>query len=285
MPSVPASSPLDVHRALEANAIAFFSRMAGAVGGSLQDSAEGVRICSGVPFAIFNWVFRSHFAEDDIEPGIRTTVQHFQARGVPFYWGIFPNDRPGNLKGKLQAMGFVAEDAPAMAIDLSHLPTPPRAGGLRIEPVLTREDVQVFAQTLNSGDFQASEPVARAIPDVLRPSLSPKVQEGDFRCLVGYQNGVPVATSGYFLSGGVVGIYGVATVPRARRRGFGAAMTLAALAEGRDLGRQEGILIATTMGEPLYRRLGFRELFRLTQVEIPANRPESGTWFHRAVAI
>ncbi|MCI4352715.1 MAG: GNAT family N-acetyltransferase [Thermoplasmata archaeon] len=253
--------------------IGFFSRMAGAVGGSLHNSTEGIRICSGVPFPIFNWVFRNRFSEEEIDSAIHSTLEHFRARGVPFCWGIFPNDHPRQLKEKLQAMGFVAEEAPAMAIDLDRLPPPPSTKDLKIEPVLTQEQVRVFAQTLNSGDFHASERISRAIPDVLRPSLSPTVGEGDVRCFVGYLDGTPVATSAYFLCGGVVGIYGIATVPSARRRGFGATMTLAALEDGRTLDCREGVLIATTMGEPLYRRLGFRELFRATQVEIPTDRP------------
>ncbi|MGA7845671.1 MAG: GNAT family N-acetyltransferase [Thermoplasmata archaeon] len=248
--------------------------MAGAPKGNLEESAQGIRICSGVPFPIFNWVLRNRFSESEADEQISATIHHFRARGLPFYWGIFPDDRPRNLRERLLAAGFEAEEAPAMAIELDRPPTPPPRKGLSIEPVRTMEQVRVFAETLNAGDFQAAPEVAETIPDVLRPSLSSGSAEPHLRCFVGYHDGKPVATSARFLSGGVVGIYGIATVPAARRRGFGMSMTLAALEDGRTLGYRSGVLTATTMGEPLYRHLGFRELYRLTQIVVPAtNEP------------
>ncbi|MGA8302358.1 MAG: GNAT family N-acetyltransferase [Thermoplasmata archaeon] len=127
----------------------------------------------------------------------------------------------------------------------------------------------MFARTLNAGDFHAPPAIADSIPHLLHPSLSPSSEEPDLRCFVGYRDDVPVATSARFLQDGVVGIYGVATIPEARRNGFGSAMTLAALAEGRSLRYGVGVLIATPMGEPVYKRLGFRELYRVGEFQLP----------------
>jgi ribosomal protein S18 acetylase RimI-like enzyme len=160
-----------------------------------------------------------------------------------------------------------------MAIDLNQLPSPSSSTGLKIVPVTTERETEVFARTLNAGDFQAPPEIARSIPDLLRPSWTEGGPEPHLRCFVGYREGVPVATSLRFLSDGVVGIYGVATIPEERRRGYGASLTLAALEDGRARGYGVGVLIATAMGEPVYRRLGFQELFRVTQFEIPARDP------------
>jgi GNAT superfamily N-acetyltransferase len=55
----------------------------------------------------------------------------------------------------------------------------------------------------------------------------------------------------------------VCTVERVRRRGIGAAVTLAALREARDLGSRTGVLGSSEMGYPVYRRLGFEEYCRI----------------------
>ena len=58
-------------------------------------------------------------------------------------------------------------------------------------------------------------------------------------------------------AGGAAGIYNVTTVEAARGRGIGAAMTVAAVRHGADLGLDLATLQASTMGRPVYERLGF----------------------------
>jgi predicted acetyltransferase len=77
---------------------------------------------------------------------------------------------------------------------------------------------------------------------------------------VGYHGARPVATNILFLGAGVAGLYGIATVPEVRQRGYGAAIAVAPLAEAASRGYRYTVLFSSQMGHPLYRRLGFRDL-------------------------
>jgi ribosomal protein S18 acetylase RimI-like enzyme len=78
---------------------------------------------------------------------------------------------------------------------------------------------------------------------------------------VGYADSQPVVTAGAAVGHGIVEVDWVATLPAYRRRGFGAALTAAALAARSDL---PAMLIASDDGAPVYRRLGFLPLLRCT---------------------
>ena len=77
--------------------------------------------------------------------------------------------------------------------------------------------------------------------------------------LLGRLDGRPVATASVLLDGGIAGVYDVSTVPGARRRGIGTALTVAALQLGRADGYEIAFLQPSAMGRRLYERLGFRE--------------------------
>jgi GNAT superfamily N-acetyltransferase len=73
-------------------------------------------------------------------------------------------------------------------------------------------------------------------------------------------DGSIVATTVLWIFHGVAVLYFVGTAPDQRRRGVGTAMTTAALALARDRGIRTAAVISTSMGEPMYRRIGFREV-------------------------
>ena len=68
----------------------------------------------------------------------------------------------------------------------------------------------------------------------------------------------PVVSGLRWQTGRTVGVYSIATVGAARRRGYGAAMTARIVADGVAAGCDVAILQASEMGRPIYERLGFR---------------------------
>jgi hypothetical protein len=59
---------------------------------------------------------------------------------------------------------------------------------------------------------------------------------------------------------GVAGIYHVGVVPRARNKGIGKAVTLAACLYAREMGFRYAVLNSTDIGKPTYQKLGFRSV-------------------------
>jgi len=59
-----------------------------------------------------------------------------------------------------------------------------------------------------------------------------------------------------------IGVYSIATIESARRRGYGAAMTARVMADGVVAGWDVAALQASEMGRPIYERLGFRTVVR-----------------------
>src|SRR5262249_58376161 len=81
-------------------------------------------------------------------------------------------------------------------------------------------------------------------------------------------DGEHVATAQILYAAGVAGVYCVATIPAARRQGIGAAITLAGLRAARARGYRAAVLGATTLGFPVYARLGFRTYCTLSLCEL-----------------
>ncbi len=77
---------------------------------------------------------------------------------------------------------------------------------------------------------------------------------------VAYLDDAPVSCAMTLVSHGVAGVFYVATVESARRRGLGDALTRVAARAGFALGARAAWLGASEMGIELYRRIGFSEL-------------------------
>ena len=251
----------DLARALVANHCEFFARFGRPPLGD-RETHDGVTTYrSGVDHLLFNGAFSATGPARFRRGVVEDVVARFRRAGLPFVWWSLPTRDSEDLGRGLTAMGFVHEgDVPGMAIELSPPGRPPPTpSDLRISLVQGPEELDVYCRTLNAGDMQAPEPVAR---EMFRAIL-PEPGDRRFRFFLGYLDGRPVATSMQFVESGVVGIYGVATIPEMRRRGLGAALTYAAVDDGRRTGLSHAVLGATEMGEPVYRRLGFEECCRI----------------------
>ncbi len=147
------------------------------------------------------------------------------------------------MEEALRARGWrLDEEEPALALSPIPLPlpaaTPP---GLTIRQVTTAAQ---FAQYLELSQ------------NLWVPSLDAAL-DPQIGLLVGSVAAEPVAVARFTCFGQVGEVLGVMTQPEHRRRGFGMALTWAAVAEAARRGCAAITLNASASGYPLYRRMGF----------------------------
>jgi GNAT superfamily N-acetyltransferase len=96
------------------------------------------------------------------------------------------------------------------------------------------------------------------------------IQLAGWAYYLAHAEGEDVSVAAGFTVNGSVGIFNVATPAEHRGRGYGGAITARAVREGFDGGAEFAYLESSTMGESVYRRLGFREVETYTILARPS---------------
>lgn len=224
----------------------------GQVPGSVVQTEGGVTAFgTGLPIALFNQIVVT--AEDATDAGLVAAIRTLRTRGSPFYLvlrrEIDDPFGPLAIDLGLSRVDFVL---PGMALHPISIPRDPRIPeGHEIRRITDAAGLDEHIRTLAAG-FEISEPI-------LRPWIGEDLWRRDGCAVyVGYTDGRPV-TTGFGVRGGrTIGVYNIATVETARRRGYGEAMTARVAADGAAAGCDVAILQASEMGRPIYERLGFR---------------------------
>ena len=73
----------------------------------------------------------------------------------------------------------------------------------------------------------------------------------------------PVGACSMFVDDSVAGFYDVGVLKPERNRGIGSAMLAHALGLAREMGAAQAVLLASAMGEGMYRRVGFHEVCQI----------------------
>lgn len=224
----------------------------------LSDDPDLSWYVTGLPDAAFNSIMYANLAPERVDAAIDELFRLRETYGVPMGWLVGPTSRPANLAARLQARGLRhGVTLTPMTLALATIqPEPVSVSGLTIETVEDAATLAAWADTEGRG-FQSVGALGRGLA-ALRRGMG--VGHGvPVYHLLGRLGGRPVATATYMLADGIVGVYDVSTVPEARQRGIGTAMTVAALQAGRAAGYEIAFLQPSAMGRPLYERLGFRQ--------------------------
>ena len=217
-----------------------------------------VTILTGLPFDWFNQVLVEH--EVATPDAVLDAVARAREQGDPFVVRLRDGIDDRFVRTLARAgLGPDGEETstPGMAaFPIGRDPIPRHAASeLEIHRVTDATGIDDHRQVVTAG-FGSDRAVAlgTACPDLLdRPECV---------VYVGYADGSPVASGLGWRSGQTIGVYSIATVQSARRRGYGAAMTARVVADGVDVGCDVAALQASELGRPIYERQGFRTVVR-----------------------
>ena len=210
---------------------------------------------TGIPFFLLNGMLGASFPEHQAEPAIHVHVREMKQTGLPFCWMVGPSTTPPTVGAIIESAGLRPNRMPGMWISLDLLHPPPPPQDVVVREIVDARELDGWAHAQARGFGLAIE-VAQAFSDAARAAGLGRASV--LRPFAAFIDGDVVATSLLVSDGPTAGIYNVCTVEEARRRGIGAAVTHAALEAGRASGLKTGVLFASSMGYPVYKKLGFR---------------------------
>ena len=196
-------------------------------------------------------IFRANFENLDVKKQIFDVKKLIQEGKAPNGWTVGPLTRPKNLGKTLEKCGFsnVYQQA-GMSVELKNIKDRKiEKNDLKVKEVDNEESLKQWFEVVSQGfgekvDF-----------DLLKFLL---LQE-EVHFYLGKFKGKSVSTLMLYLSSGVAGLHAVSTLPEYRSKGFGLTISRTALIDAFEMGYRVGVLQASSLGERVYRKLGFQK--------------------------
>jgi GNAT superfamily N-acetyltransferase len=205
-----------------------------------------------------SYILYSDLDETNADVVIRDEITYFQQLGRRCEWKIYDHDRPADLKERLVAHGFTLEEPEAlMVLDLAEMPQellrPVTRDVRRItDPALIPEVLSVQQTVWAEKDIAYVE---EAIQEL-------RLNGQYISYYAAYADGRPVCSARVcFSQGGVfASLWGGATLPEHRGRGFYTALVAVRAQEARRRGYRFLTIDASPMSRPIVERHGFQLL-------------------------
>jgi predicted GNAT family acetyltransferase len=243
--------------ALEANLWSMWAQFGRGRGCRLVDQPQMLRFETPLTQVPYNAVLRFRAADHDADSAVAAALEPYRARGVPPVWFAHPSATPADLGTRLADHGLVrAEVIPGMVACPDDVPAPgPCPDGIVVEEVHL-DDLDPFIDLI-SWRYELSTEAAPVLGSIIAAARWGEPNSPN-RAWIARLDGHAVAKASLHLSGGVAGIYGVATKADARRLGLASHLTARAVAAARTAGAAVAVLHSSPMAVGLYRALGFR---------------------------
>ena len=231
-----------------------FKVLYAALDGARVEDRLGCRlfVCPTMPIPLFNALVALEERPDDAVAGLAPAMAEVEKLDIPFGVLLRATAAPA-LEAEARRLGLSAvERIPAMVMDAGELRDRGSAG-LRIVRVRERAELNRALAVMAAG---FGVPAALVQP-LFQPAIAELPGISVYLALVEDE---PVSTAMSLLGDGGVGIFNVGTPPALRGRGYGAAVTARAVEDGLAAHAEVAWLQASPLGEPVYRRMGFRRV-------------------------
>ena len=228
------------------------NRVAGeADGGELHEAPGELFFASASEMPFLNGVMRRR-SDNDADELLRRARDFFFERKRGFVVFSWPGDPALEQAAAKAGMFPVVERYPEM-VCTKKLDAPDG----EVHAVTSVADARAYWDICEGAYASLGFP-----PGVFAQAFTPEDLLGDrvWACLA-TDDGDPVACASAWMTPGVGMIGWVAALPKARNKGMAAACTVAATNEALRRGADVASLQASLMGESVYRRLGYEELF------------------------
>jgi GNAT superfamily N-acetyltransferase len=206
----------------------------------------------------FDGVVTANLKENNVNSKISEITEWFSQYTKKFYWWLTPSMKPSTLSKHLIANGF--QEMPpvsAMAKNLNTLDKTPSIEKLVIKKVTDPKILPIWSEV-----FLVGHGLGYMLDDGSKMFNAIGVGKNALKYL-GYYNDEPVSSSQIYFGDEVARLNYVSTMPGARGKGIGSAISLVALNEAKERGYKVAVLYATDMGYPIYKRFGFQDICKI----------------------
>lgn len=247
--------------AIKENLFEFCRAAAQLPNGELHEDDSFSQWYFGISHPWFNAVLAKRIGNEGDRLRVEAVIEYFRSKQIgTFVWFLAPGIVRADWESVLAPLGFgFSDDTPGLAVGLAALneefKTP---SGFEMELVDNAHTLKTWVDTFVQGYGLPAEFYESVYSLMLNFGF-----DQTCRNYLGFLEGKPVATSSVFFGAGVPSIQMVATLPEARGKGIGAALTLQPLLDARKMGYRAGILQSSDMGFHVYKKLGFRHFCQI----------------------
>jgi GNAT superfamily N-acetyltransferase len=236
-------------------------------GVEVVDEGDLVRsFAPGRPYGFCNSIARVRIADRSFVDRVAAVEAPYRPAGLPTSWWVSDETSPVDAGARLAAAGLADGGSEAvMATELHEPIEHPEADDVSVWEVDDGDELDEWIEVI-AASYGWQDAAKAAVIRGLYDPAAPHGRSGRRVQVLARLGGRAVGAASLFETAGVGWVTNVGTIPEARGRGVGAAVTLEALRLARERGFASAYLAASAMGEPVYARIGFRVIGRLSHL-------------------